>query len=258
MQQKDIISKDKLKSNEDFYNSISVFYDGMVNFSSALLRRKNLLKNLITDKLSTAADLGCGTGMDSISLAMNGINVTGFDSSEEMINKAKENSSNAGYNINFQKFSLDRIPSAFYSKFDLVVSLGNTLANLNEKKLNIAIVKISRLLKQDGKLVIQILNYKKIVKDKVRIVNVNSEGDDLYIRFYDFLPDRINFNILKIHKIDNSKRELYTTVVYPHSKELFLKVLKENNFKHIKFYGGLDLKPYKKNGSSDLVIIAEL
>lgn len=252
-----MVLKNRQKSSTDFYNDISAFYDEMVGFSSALQRRKDLLKKFITDKTSSAADLGCGTGIDSIALSMNGLRVTGFDISEEMIKKAKSNAKKSRVKIPFIKSGIDKIPVMFYNKFDLVVSLGNSLANLDEKMLIAGVPKMHKLLKQEGLLVVQILNYTRILKDKERIVNINEGGDSIIIRFYDFLPTKLNFNILKINKNDYSKRELNTTSIYPYDKKTFLSLLKKNGFRKIKFYGSLDLKPFDKFTSNDLVIIAE-
>jgi glycine/sarcosine N-methyltransferase len=250
--------KDRLKSSEIFYNNISGFYDGMINFSSSLLKRKDLLNKFTAGKIKTAADLGCGTGLDSISLAMNGIAVNGFDISAEMIRQAKLNAKKAGLkNISFHKSSVEKIPSAYHNKFDLAVSLGNTLANLNEKKLCDAVLKINKLLDKEGILIIQVLNYAKLLKDNERIVNINSANDELFVRFYDFFPGYINFNILKADNKDYSKRELFTTIVYPHGTRIFSELLKINNFRNIKFYGSLDFIPYQKYQSKDLIITAE-
>lgn len=252
-----MVSKNKLKSSENFYNNISTFYDEMVSFSSALQRRKDLIKKFITANTHSAADLGCGTGMDSIALAMKGINVTGFDISAEMISKAIENAKTAGLDISFQKSGIEKIPGKYFNKYDLAVSLGNSLANIDEKSLNTGISKIYKLLKDKGVVVIQILNYSKIINSGERIVNINSNQDSIFIRFYDFLPLHINFNILKINKLDYSQREFHTTLIYPHDRKVFSNLLKKNKFKKIKFYGNLDLKPYDRNTSNDLVVVAE-
>lgn len=252
-----MVSKGRLKSSENFYNDISTFYDEMVGFLSALPRRKELIKKFVTEKTIFAADLGCGTGMDSIALAMNGVTVTGFDVSAEMIEKANKNAKSSSLDISFIKSSIDKIPEKYYNKFDLSVSLGNSLANLNEKMLDMGISKIYKLLKDKGVLVIQVLNYARIIKSGERIVNINSNEDSIYIRFYDFLPTHINFNILKMNKLDYSQRELSTTAIYPHDKKVFLVLLKKNGFRKMKLYGNLDLKQFEKYTSNDLVIIAQ-
>jgi len=81
-----------MKSNSTFYNSASAYYDKMIDFDSALQKRKILLSNFIDDNIKSVADVGCGTGVDSISLSQLGLNVTAFDPSSEMINTARTNS----------------------------------------------------------------------------------------------------------------------------------------------------------------------
>ncbi|MBK7631515.1 MAG: class I SAM-dependent methyltransferase [Ignavibacteriales bacterium] len=115
-----------MKSNNNFYNSASVYYDKMIDFDSALQKRKILLSNFIDKKIKSVADVGCGTGVDSIALALLGLNVTAYDPSSEMINIAKANSEKHNCKIDFHIFCANKIPKTFYNKFDIVVSLGNT------------------------------------------------------------------------------------------------------------------------------------
>ncbi len=44
-------------------------YDEMISFEKAVENKKKLLKNFIKPEMKYAADLGCGSGVDSIALA---------------------------------------------------------------------------------------------------------------------------------------------------------------------------------------------
>ena len=155
-----------MKSNNTFYNSASAYYDKMIDFDSALQKRKILLSNFVDEKIKSVADVGCGTGVDSISLSQLGLDVTSFDPSTEMINTARTNSEKYNCKIDFYNFGANEIPKTFYNKFDLVVSLGNTLANIPFGKIAISVVKLFKLLKKDGRVLIQILNYEKNISKK--------------------------------------------------------------------------------------------
>ena len=136
-----------MNPSNSFYNSASVYYDKMIDFDSALHKRKILLSNFVNDKIKTVADVGCGTGVDSISLSLLGLNVTAFEPSPKMINIAKVNSEKHNCKIDFFNFSANEIPKTFYNKYELVVSLGNTLANIPSDKIDKSVSKLFKLLK---------------------------------------------------------------------------------------------------------------
>mgnify|MGYP001393120238 FL=1 len=245
-----------MKSNNTFYNSASAYYDKMIDFDSALQKRKILLSNFIDDKINTVADVGCGTGVDSISLSQLRLNVTSFDPSAEMINTARTNSDKHNCKIDFHTFGANEIPKTFYNKFDLVVSLGNTLANIPFTKIEKSVAKLFKLLKKDGRVLIQILNYEKILKEKERIVNITKKDDEYFVRFYDFGKKDLTFNILKFISDQTKKKELISTKIFPYTSKEFKKVFKEAGFKKIELLGGLDKKAFDPKSSNDLVLFA--
>ena len=68
--------------NEKFYNEVSPFYDSMISMEKSLIRRKTFYESVFTNKhIKVVADLGCGSGLDSLALASMGLKVSGFDSS---------------------------------------------------------------------------------------------------------------------------------------------------------------------------------
>lgn len=246
-----------MKANQNFYNSASSYYDKMIDFNSALQKRKILLSNFVDDKVKSVADVGCGTGVDSISLSQLGLNVTSFDPSVEMINAAIENSKGLNTQIIFYNYSASEISKTFYNKFDLVVSLGNTIANINPKQLEKSFSKFYKMLKDDGKVLIQILNYEKILKDKERIVNITKKDNEYFIRFYDFGKEDLTFNILKFNADQTTAKELISTKIFPYKSKELEQLLKKIGFKKIQLFGGLDKKPFNAKTSNDLVLLAK-
>lgn len=244
------------QKNETFFDNISSFYDGMISFKAALERRKSILGKFLNDSMHTAADLGAGSGLDSLSLALSGLSVTAFDQSEGMLEKARSNASDIGLDVQFVKSSIDKINKKFFIRFDIAFSLGNTLANLSPERLPRALKKMRLVLIENGTAVLQVLNYSRILKENNRIINVTEMNGEVYVRFYDFLPEGLNFNIFRFKKDKPSERSLYTTSLYPHTKEVFQKLLKDAGFRKIKFYGSLGLQKFEKYNSKDLVITA--
>ena len=243
-----------MKSNNNFYNSASAYNDKMIDFDSALQKRKILLSNFVDVKIRYVADVGCGTGVDSISLSQLGLNVNSFDPSLEMINAARTNSEKHNCKIMIYNYAANNIPKSFYNKFDLVVSLGNTLANIPFGMIEKSIVKLFRLLKKDGRVLIQILNYEKILKDKERIVNITQKDHDYFLRFYDFGMKELTFNILRFNSDHTSEKELISTKIFPYTAKELKKIFKEAGFKKIELFGGLDKKPFDAKTSNVLIL----
>jgi len=243
-------------SNNNFYNSASVYYDKMIDFDSALQKRKILLSNFVDEKIKSVADVGCGTGVDSISLSQLRLNVTSFDPSAEMINTARTNSDKHNCKIDFHTFGANEIPKTYYNKFDLVVSLGNTLANIPFTKIEKSVAKLFKLLKKDGRVLIQILNYEKILSEDERIVNITKKDDEYFIRFYDFGKKDLTFNILRFNSDHTSEKELISTKIFPYTAKELKKIFKETGFNKVELFGSLDKKPFDASLSNDLVLLA--
>lgn len=246
-----------MKSINTFYNSASAYYDKMIDFNSALQKRKILLSNFVDGKIKSAADVGCGTGVDSISLSKLGLNVTSFDPSPEMINTARTNSDKHKCKIDYYNFGANEIPKTFHNKYNLVVSLGNTLANIPSGSIGKSVVKLFKLLKNDGRVLAQILNYEKILKDKERIVNITKKDNEYFIRLYDFGKNELTFNILKFNADQTSQKELISTKIFPYTSKEFEKNFKETGFKKIELFGSLNKKPFDAKTSTDLILFAQ-
>ena len=244
-------------SNKDFFDRASGFYDSMINFEEALERRKKIISGYLDNDILTAADLGCGSGLDSIAMALNGIAVDGFDISGEMLKVAKRNASRFGVNINFCNYSLDKIPDNYKGQYNFITSLGNTLANLTPDQLEKTIMKTFMLLEDKGHLLIQIINFSRITLKNERIVKINNSKGELFIRFYDFHKKTINFNILRFSPLNPDEYSLQTTILYSHSPEFLYNVFKEAAFAKVEFYGGLDKSKFDKNTSKDLIVFAK-
>ena len=242
--------------NELFYNQVSADYDEMISFEKSLDRKKKVFANFIKSELKTAADCGCGTGVDSIALSQLGLKVTAFDPSADMVSKAKRNAESLNEQIEFQNYSIEKISDSFKNRFDLIVSLGNTFANIRKEDFDDSIKKCYELLNPDGTLIIHILNYHKILKEQNRIVNITQGKENYFIRFYDFETDKVNFNILTFKQSNPSEFKLITTLVYPHTIENFENALNNAGFRQPKIFANLNFDEFKIDSSKDIFLRA--
>lgn len=242
--------------NSDFYNSLSENYDDMLGFENALQKRKNLLSKFIDSNYRNAIDIGCGTGLDSISLALNGLKVTGFDTSEFMISRARKNAKERNLNVRFINAPFNKINISKCKNTDLIVSLGNAFANIKKNELK-GIIKLAYdVLNHGGRFLFQVLNYDLIRKENKRIVNITSKNEKTFIRFYDIEKNLLRFNILTINSINTPNNTLISTELFEYNKIWFSTALKKSGFNNIRFMGDFAGTPFEKNKSKDLIILA--
>jgi glycine/sarcosine N-methyltransferase len=242
-------------STEDFYNHVSDFYESMIDFENNLFLRTHAYKGIFP-VVGSIADIGCGVGVDSIALALNGHNVKSFDVSPKMIDAVKANAIKYNVKIDANVSSFGSIPKK-YNNFNSVVSIGNTIAHLTSKELYSAINRIYKLLRPGGKLFIHILNYELIIKGSKSINNITNRDGKIIIRFYDFGKDEIDFNILSF-PIDSPKDfNIVKTKQYPHSKNEIKLSLTNAGFTKIKFMRNIMGEKFNAKTSKDLFISAE-
>lgn len=241
-------------NSKSFYNNVSRFYDKMIDFDKNLEIRIAAYTNIFPQKIKIA-DIGCGTGLDSIALLKNGHKVKSYDISPEMIKTAKQISSKYNVRISAQIGSFDELSSG--STYDAIISVGNTIAHLNKIELADAINNCYKGTKPGGQLFLHMLNYKLIVKENKRINNIAVRDNLAIIRFHDFIKKDIGFNILTF-PLDRPKEfSLVSTTHYPHSAKYLLRLLKQHGFEKIKLGGNFKLNDFDEENSKDLFILAQ-
>jgi SAM-dependent methyltransferase len=243
-------------SNQDFFDELSDQYDSMIPIEKAVEMKTKSFKNLLMDSYTTIADIGCGTGSDSIALTEMGYKVKSFDPSAQMLEKAKLNAKNRGIVLDSYQIGASQIPDDLNGKFDMVISFGNSFANIEIESFQPSIRKCYVLLKEQGTIFIQVLNYKLIIKEKKRIVNITESDEHFYIRFYDFDEDKIKFNILTFSKANPKDQNLITTSVFPYTAIDFNNSLLKTGFNSVKIYSDFNRNEFNEATSKDLFIEA--
>ena len=242
--------------NTRFFDTIADFYDNMIKSRNAVKAKKKAFKRILGKSVKTAADLGCGSGNDSVALASLGIKVVGFDSSRGMVLVARKNSSIYKNRINFVVSGIDKISNKYNNTFNAAISLGNTIANVERKKLDKSFHRIYDILSPSGTFIMQALNYTAIKREGKRIINITRDRQYYYVRFYDIEKDYINFNILKFNRKNPKISYLITTKLLPYDKGILGKSLRKAGFKKINFYSDLSFNNFNVNLSKDLIIVA--
>ncbi|MEN3037953.1 MAG: class I SAM-dependent methyltransferase [Candidatus Kryptonium sp.] len=263
----------KVQSITEFYDELSEDYEDMIEFSAKMESEIGVFSAIVEEyKIKKCLDAGCGVGLHSIILSKLGVEVVGIDVSTSMIEKAKSFGQMFGVSSKFEVLDFSKIKDKYRENFDLVLCLGNTLPHLlNERDLLVALRNFYNALKDDGVLILQILNYDKIMETEERIINVRETPRKIFVRFYDFEPiiigspslkvfeirkDFLKFNVLIIDKTKNYSYKLLTTRIRPIKSEDLHKKLNMVGFKEVEVFSNLLKERFNPKESRNVVAIA--
>ncbi len=263
----------KVKSASDFYDELSSDYVDMIEFSSRIESESKIFESIVGKyKVTRCLDAGCGVGLYSIILSKLGVKVLGIDISGSMIERARELAQRFGASAEFEVLDFSSIKDKYRENFDLVLCLGNTLPHLiSEKEMLASLRNFYNSLEPNGILIVQILNYDKIMENEERIVNVRETRDKIFVRFYDFEPtiigspslkvfevrkDFLKFNVLIVDKTKNYSSKLITTRIKPIKSEELRRKLHMVGFKEVEIFGNLLGEEFKACESKNIVAFA--
>lgn len=253
------------------YDQLAPVYDHFVNWKSRLAYEMPLIYKLLAQIGKPAheikvIDTACGTGQHAIALAEQGFLSFGADLSPEMVSVAKMRANSADQMVNFKTVGFGTLKSAFNADlyFDAVLCLGNSLPHISsEDELEATLNDFAGLLAPNGLLLLQMRNFDRIMNQKLRWMDPQSEKTNahewLFLRFYDFeSPNRIQFNVLSMQREKNQpwSVSLSSTHLIPLHKEPLVAKLARSGFVSIKTLGNLGGDPFNSETSSDLVLVA--
>jgi glycine/sarcosine N-methyltransferase len=250
--------KDSGLNTQQFYNGLAGDYDDMIRFRERLTSEKKVLRLWSQRyRFKTVLDAGCGSGLHSLALSALGLTVIGVDVSVKMLKQARLNAKQTeNRRVKFIQAAFAQLPQRVPMKVDAVFCLGNAIVHCSTyKELILTLHNFHQCCQSEGLLVLQLLNYQKILTDKERIVAINRSAAKEFIRFYDFNKRLLNFNILTINW-ENQKHTLHTTTLYPYTLAELKPAIIAGGFVLLAVYGSMDFKKYDEKKSSNLVLVA--
>lgn len=138
--------------NNSFYNPVSYQAKKAAKKEAAFLYKALGLK-----KGNTILDLCCGPGRHALEFAQMGLEITGYDFSQEYLAEAVASAAKQKLNIEFEKGDMRKLKYA--QQFDAAINLFNSFGYfINAHDDLKTICGISRALKNKGKLAIDIIN----------------------------------------------------------------------------------------------------
>lgn len=210
---------------------------------------EHLLEELGAPKGSHVLDLACGKGRHSITLHELGMNVLGADLSENSISEALRSAKSG---LDFVVHDMREVISGYH--FDFIFNLFTSFGYFQSKSENQHVIKaIASMLNPDGKVVIDFLNAKKVVRELIPDEVKSIDGIDFHInREFDgtHIIKHISFE-------DQGKSFRFSEQVQALSLEDFNSFFSNEGMEIISTFGDFDLRPFDEETSGRLIIIAK-
>jgi glycine/sarcosine N-methyltransferase len=237
-----------------FYSEIAEYYDFIFPFNKAHVEFvKNCIERPYEGK--TVLDVGCGTGDLAIALTEIGFRLTGLDYDAEMLAEANKKEKKSAV---FLQMDMQKLANAFDPEtFDAVLCFGNTLVHLSGYSEVEAFCRgVRTVLRNKGKLLLQILNYDYVLDQGVRKLPLIENDTVRFERFYQY-DDRTNMIAFKTKLfVKGTEREIENEILlYPMRKAELEAALRKAGFTDIFFYGDFD-KAELREDSLPLVVEA--
>ncbi len=170
-----------------FYKSISESYDYIFPYNSM---QKDFVLSMAGFKNASdisVLDIGCGTGNLTIELARKFNHVTGIDLDEDMVRIAQNKSEDVS-NIEMISMNMMDISEQFgIESKDIILTFGNTLVHLNDVTLIKTFLKRAyEVLKEKGIFLAQIINYDRILDNKIKGLSTIENEHIRFERLYNY------------------------------------------------------------------------
>lgn len=207
-------------------------------------------------------DLGCGTGEHARFLSEEGFEVTGVDASEAQLAQARE----AGPGTAFVKGDLAELAAAVTGPFGGAIALGNGLPHLFPVEMVRFLADLAGLLLPGAPVLLQLLNYDRILDQRITSLLLNVREDDaervVFLRLMDPRPDgTVLFNptTLRWRPGEEPPVEVVTgkNVVLKGWRRVELEAaLEAAGFRIDGCFGGMKREAWDAATSSDTVVLA--
>ncbi|MGL5541000.1 MAG: class I SAM-dependent methyltransferase [Erysipelotrichaceae bacterium] len=233
------------------YSQIAKYYSDIFPLSLATL---NFLDEAFHPNRSVL-DVGCGNGAYANALAKRQYQVSGLEPDEEMIAYASHKAKLDQVEVEWLVGGMQDLTKIFPKEsFANIFCIGNTLAHaLNESDLKNILTDCYLLLEQEGVLVLQIVNYDRVVSKQLTGLPTieNKEAHLTFERHYKVDYPRVTF-----HTVLDVNEEHYesTITLYAILHDQLVDLLVALGYRDIQTYGNFNKAPFELHHSQSLVI----
>jgi 2-polyprenyl-3-methyl-5-hydroxy-6-metoxy-1,4-benzoquinol methylase len=240
-----------------FYETLSRYYDDIFPYSPDQHR----FVEQYMPAQGRILDVAAGTGNLAAALADSGYQVTALDVDSSMVErirvKQQTGKAPAFDTLLMDMRGLDHLPAEHYHA---VLCVGNSLVHLNDlTEIADSVIQMYDRLVPGGTLILQNVNYDRILRDRVKELPVIerglAEGTLTFRRFYELEEDGIQFQGRLTLEMDGAQ-EVYENSVrlLPMQSEELLHIAEQYGLPVPDLYGGYKQEPYQ-TGSTALVAV---
>lgn len=241
----------------DLYNTSALFHQNMSDHKQIQL--KNFYHKVFHSlKIKTIHDCSIGAGGTTLPLKKIGYEVSGSDLSENLLKKAKENFSQAGYDIPLFVSDFRDIKDTLKEKYDCILSTGNSLPHIKNDEISNFVKDIYHKINDGGYLYIDMRNWDKVLDEKPifqarhPLVMTAQEHTSLY-QIWNWHDDgSVNFIFVNAKDRDGKHVEsslLHAPTYYPLKFSEYCKMLESSGFIIIECF---DMDPIFLNETDNL------
>lgn len=229
-----------------FYSDFAHYYDQIFPCSQDTI---DLFTQTFQSK-GILLDIGCGAGGYALALAKLGYSVDGIDYDSSMIDIANKKIKDQTLSLSFKQGNMLDID--MLDVYDGIYCIGNTLVHLpSEQSVFEALGKFYDALKPGGSLIIQIVNYDRILDQNVENLPTLRADNLEFIRDYHFNGTKIEFlTTLKTNEGTNKN----TVDLLPVRQNDLFKMMNQIGFYEVRSFGRFDLSPFEHDQSFMLVM----
>ena len=185
------------------------FYSWMIgDFDTQQEEFRQFLKNnaIIPSSTKKAIDLGAGHGLQSVSLAKLGFNVTAVDFNKQLLSELEINAK--GLNVEILNDDIRNITHFADKEAELIVCCGDTLSHLeNKKEIEELINDIAAILETRSKTLLSFRDYSTALTGDNRFIPVKSDDTRILTCVLDYDDEKVRVTDLLIEKTETGWKQ---------------------------------------------------
>jgi 2-polyprenyl-3-methyl-5-hydroxy-6-metoxy-1,4-benzoquinol methylase len=235
------------------YEGIAPYYDKIFPLRPA---RLDYVRALCAHRGARVLDIGCATGSLALELGREGHVVTGIDLDGAMIALASERARVERIAAGFHALDMLALGAWFApGTFDLALCLGNTIVHLPDRDaVRTFLRNLAGLLGQGARIVVQLLNYSRVVAGLAKPLPAIETADVSFVRSgrYDAPAHRVIFSTALTLKATGEKRTEETTL-YPLEAEELVGLLPGSGMSPRVWHADYSGRPFAPDDESYIV-----
>lgn len=195
-----------MTAKEHYDNHLGNFYSWMVGeFQQKQGEQQDFFTtaNINPFKSRIAFDLGCGHGLQSISLAQLGFQIHAVDFNSQLLDELERHKGDLNITIHNSEIMEFLISSD--SSADVIACMGDTITHFeNIESVEQLISKSYERLEEGGWLVLSFRDLTSALQDEHRFLPVKSDMDRIHTCFLEYFPDHVRIYDL-LHEWDGAQ-----------------------------------------------------